>query len=977
MQTRETENRPSPLSWIPWILLAIVGVLYVFCGDWWLSQHNLPTLAQLNHWDWKPFSGKPVHFLLTYPIRFLPIGMQVWALTGLSLAAALASLALLVRIVTILPQERTRLQRQRELKNRGILPATVAWLPASLALLVCAFGLTFWQNASAFSQDMLDLVLFAYVVRALAEFRLEPRDEWLYKAALVYGFGIANSSSMLGYLPLFIATVAWVKGLPFFKFQFLMKLALLGSVGLLAYLVVPIVHSVSDAGWLGFWESLRAYLGSQKAALATLASARIYVLFLAAVSVLPCMGFAFRWGEGGGDISGTSAQVTTWVTHILHALFLLLGLAIAFEYNLSDASKSEISVRHLAASAGTPVVLTVYFLSAVSLGYYAGYFQLVFGTPSIHRWGRPSALGKAFNTVVVALLIIALVGVPGALLYRNFNSMRVAHTNSLITLAKRLHERLPDGAFTLSDTPLWYYLVQAGGAISDKKVRLTHLDSSSLMSGAFHSYMRKREPVRWTPLPRDYPKKALVERSTVIRFLNDFSRSNMVFYTEPSFGFFFEAHYLEPNGLLYRLRPMQANQLEPPVPRSDLLAAEEAYWNAVEKTEFPGLIARLPKTTKTRFGASPPRDFGLQMVTTAYSRSLNWLGSRFAIYGQPERAETFFKKAQLLAPDNGAAYINEAFIQHSRTNRHDPLPVTTNVLEKLKVYGGNLETVLKVSGPIIETGNLLVQARSYADGQNLMQAAQILRLVSRRSAEPLDYEIAVAKLVAEARRPEMALEIVSQIRAKASPKFLSNITNLMDLVEVEGRSADRIDDLPRAEKILRDAIAAYPMEDTPFSTLVAVYVQRASFEQRRGQTNRSREFLAAARKTLEQQIQNQPKNVNAWVNYGAAFMRVDQFAEAIPPLTRAVEMDKENLAALLNRAICYLKIDQLTQSQQDYERARSLRPETPYQILYGLGEVALRSQRKKDAINYFEQYLKKAPPSTEAEEVRDKLSKLK
>jgi len=55
-----------------------------------------------------------------------------------------------------------------------------------LAVLVCGLQLTFWEHATVGSSEMLDLLMFAYVVRCLLEFRIAGRDSWLFRAAFVY-----------------------------------------------------------------------------------------------------------------------------------------------------------------------------------------------------------------------------------------------------------------------------------------------------------------------------------------------------------------------------------------------------------------------------------------------------------------------------------------------------------------------------------------------------------------------------------------------------------------------------------------------------------------------------------------------------------------------------------------------------------------------------------------------------------------------
>ena len=59
----------------------------------------------------------------------------------------------------------------------------------------------------------LDLLLFAYIIRNLLEFRLDANDGWLLRAAFVYGLGITNNWAMIGFFPLFLAALIWIRGL--------------------------------------------------------------------------------------------------------------------------------------------------------------------------------------------------------------------------------------------------------------------------------------------------------------------------------------------------------------------------------------------------------------------------------------------------------------------------------------------------------------------------------------------------------------------------------------------------------------------------------------------------------------------------------------------------------------------------------------------------------------------------------------------
>src|SRR6185437_3849942 len=61
--------------------------------------------------------------------------------------------------------------------------------PPVLATLACGLQLTFWENATTLSSGMLDLLLFAYSVRCLLEYRISKQESWILRAAVVYALG--------------------------------------------------------------------------------------------------------------------------------------------------------------------------------------------------------------------------------------------------------------------------------------------------------------------------------------------------------------------------------------------------------------------------------------------------------------------------------------------------------------------------------------------------------------------------------------------------------------------------------------------------------------------------------------------------------------------------------------------------------------------------------------------------------------------
>ena len=87
--------------------------------------------------------------------------------------------------------------------------------------------------------EMLDLLLFAYVVRCLLEFRIDERESWLLRAALVFGVAMTKNWAMIGFFPVFVVALVWIKGLGFFNLRFLGRMSCAALAGLSLYFVLP------------------------------------------------------------------------------------------------------------------------------------------------------------------------------------------------------------------------------------------------------------------------------------------------------------------------------------------------------------------------------------------------------------------------------------------------------------------------------------------------------------------------------------------------------------------------------------------------------------------------------------------------------------------------------------------------------------------------------------------------------------------
>src|SRR5882724_7367307 len=203
-----------------WIIAAAGLAIYGATLNHWTSLASLTETANLSGWGWQIDVYRPLTWLVTLPRRLLPGRLIPLSLNVFSMLCAILTLALLARSVALLPHDRTHEQRQKEKNPSALLTIGAAWLPPLFAALVLGLQLTFWENAtsaSAGGSEMLELLLFAYVIHCLLEFRLDQNESRLFRASLVFGAAMTNHWAMIGFFPLFLVALIWIRGLEFFN----------------------------------------------------------------------------------------------------------------------------------------------------------------------------------------------------------------------------------------------------------------------------------------------------------------------------------------------------------------------------------------------------------------------------------------------------------------------------------------------------------------------------------------------------------------------------------------------------------------------------------------------------------------------------------------------------------------------------------------------------------------------------------------
>ena len=269
---------------LPWAVALGSMVLYLTTLHSWISFASLPAVSDVGGWNDLSQSVAPLLYLLTIPLKLLPASMVPMAMNALAAVFGSLTLAMLARSVVLLPHDRTKEQRQREQSAHSLLSLRSNWMPALFAAMVCGLQLSFWQHATAGTGEMLNVLLFAFVIRCLLEYRIGHKTRWLTRAVLVYAMGITNNWGMVGFLPLFCVALLWTARMQLFREGLPLKLALNALAGLSLYLLLPVVAVLSGSGE-NFLDVLMANLGLQKSFLGSLFSQRLMVLVMALVIV--------------------------------------------------------------------------------------------------------------------------------------------------------------------------------------------------------------------------------------------------------------------------------------------------------------------------------------------------------------------------------------------------------------------------------------------------------------------------------------------------------------------------------------------------------------------------------------------------------------------------------------------------------------------------------------------------------------------
>jgi tetratricopeptide (TPR) repeat protein len=969
--TAEKEPNPvasQPIVLYPGLVALAALLLYGLTLNHWVTFGSLPVVAKLTGWDWHPLplpwranAVTPLWLVLTFPFRWLPANWQPVGLNLFSAFCAALTLAVLARSVRLLPHDRTREQRQREPGEFALLSMRQAFLPAALAVLVLALQLTFWENAISATGEILDVLVFAFLVQCLLEFRISQNERWLSALALTYGLGMTNNWALIGFFPCFLIALVWIKGLAFFNWRFLARMAGLGALGLLLYCLVPLIGAARGDG--GFWLLLRQELSQQ---VFYLRSVPRWVTLLASIPTLvPLFFMAIRWPSFGGELSVGGGALTRLMIRILHLVFLAVTLMMFSDFRLGPSPRAH----------DMPGFLSFYYLAALCVGYFTGYLLLVFGKDPLSIWQRPKPLLKVINRTVIGVVWLVAVAAPCWLLATNLPRVRADNGQALAQYAEQTAKALPaKPSILLCDDRIRAMLFRAINQ------RLGRTDQNAVIeTGSF----RYREYLRY--LVNHYPQIRQVMNNPnrlppalsdiqMIEFLLGYSQHQPLFYLHPSFGYFFEAFYLKPEGLVYELKRMPTNTLSAPLPADQDITFNEGFWNRFKNGPMVGLPAQAALGADAR------------VVAAYYSQALDLWGTELQKAGtglkKPnliKQAAERFSDALQLNTNNIVAQIN---LQYNARLRGAAVPAinSAELLEKAYNQYRGWEPLLNLFGPVDDPDTNLQFGRRMAEGNNLRQAGALFeRCLQLRPGDP-DAELGLAKTFVDIDRPDRALQLIGQLRAH------SNL-DPDEVIRVEAIAYYKKNQYEQAEKVLQEAHQQDPKDENRLGILIEFYRTTAYVALEQGKPDVAAKRFRNALNYVTQQLQllNSPTHSsagladipNALIRKAEMETMLSAHKEAIITLTQFLQQQPDNPVGLLNRATSELQITNLPAAKSDYLKLQKVLPDPSYDALQGLGKIADLEGNAAEAAHYYKRCLTLAPTNSATyQDVKQRLHRL-
>ena len=981
------DNQSDPRNsfvtrYLPWLLGCVMFVVYSVTLNHWVSLQNIDPVAAVSGWMWQPQVINPLAYLVTLPFRLLPVASIPLALNLFSAFCAAATLAVLARSVAILPHDRTEMQRTRERSDFSFLTGWVAWLPPVAAVIFAGFQFGFWENATSFTNESLDLLWFAVILWQLLEYRLDEREGRLFLVSCMFGAGIAENWAMIGFVPIFLMMIIWLRGLSFFNLQFIGRMTWCGLGGLLLIFLLPLIAKISTSYPGAFWQTLKINLRVDWMFFKlpfSRSDARYDIALMSLTSLLPAFAMAIRWSASFGDSSRVGATLVHYFMHVVNAI--LLGVLVWVTLD------PPFSPHHLLLSMGISAPgLTLNYIAALCIGYYLGYFALVFGKAPIptRRNTRPDpalprALAWLCPVVLVAAVISTLIG-AGLLVYKTLPEVRSVNDDSFLKFAKYSTQKLPsDGAILFCDSddpgqdqPIRAYLIQAVLAHDGLAQKYPVVDTAALNWASYHEYLHKRYPKDWpqTVSTNDVGSLSLLR---IYLTLGQLAKSNNLCYLNPSFGYYFEQFYLEPHGLFYNLKTVSQTNFLPPELDKNIIDENESFWTqavpdvrpAIDSAQNPPNPAKQPGVIGwflMHLHVTPESNPNALMAGTFYSRGLDYLGVQVQRAGELEKAANLFTSAQNLNSNNVVAGINLAFNKTLRLGSPTTVDLSRVNSDEFGKYRTWIEA-LDANGPFDESSFCFEHGvwMMQSSPPLLRQAAVSFDRVRQLVPDNLAARLFLASIYLTFHQADKALEVLHEPMIHPL-RFALTEYNSVDRDLLTATAYFQKNENVKGAALLESEMDLHPDNETLLLVSAQVF-------------NRVGLYTNSLR-AINRKLARSPNDPVWLYGKGMVCLQTGDYDDAVAAFDKFLAIQTNNPAAVFNRAVANFKGDHLDRAETDF-RQLQVDHTNSFQVAYGLGEIAWRRHQTNEAIRNYQIYLANAPTNAaELKIVHERMSQI-
>ena len=927
--TGDRSKFPKFVAWSAFLIYALTLAHGMTLG-------SLSLTAKVAGWDWLPLANRPLTWLLTLPLHLLPAGWIPVALNLFSAALAALTLGVLARSVELLPW--SNLPEEKFFWARKF--------PVLLAVAVCGFEFNFWQEATAMSGELLDLLLLATAVRCLLEQRADQEGRWLERAAFVWGLGMAENWVMLVTLPLFIAAVMALRGLNFFQANFLLRLTLRGLAGFSIYLLLPLVNGLSPHSPWTFGEAWLETFSATKSVFHTLyynfwswhRLLTVLVLMYFLVPTLPC--FLKPPNENQANPSPVD-RFQTWLFRVLHAALLLACLWLAFDPTVGPR---EIVRQQLGA---TLPLLTFDYANALGIAFLAG--SWLFSTHLPPQWHSRTPLQKFnsfFRRNAFGLLGGAAAVVVLALLVRNLPVIVAQHRAPLERFGETVARSLPSGGgIVLGDDDVKLALLRAALAKRADKNSWQTADLKLVANGKYRAGLERNSPRGWLAAGAGDLKLG-----ETLHLLDGMSRTNHFYFLQPHNGqFVHELFQPQALGAVSAMQRYPSNRFERLVLPPATVAAGEKFWDMEWSEHLAALVpdetraSKLEIFFKRRLLLSPARGEAQPQLAAWYSALLDDWGVALSRAGNDVAAQKRFEQAVQLNTNNLIARVNQLCNSNRLAGKTTSIAEGSALVQKFRSIQ-QVALVINAGGDVDEPALRCVMGNACLAAGWPRQAWAEFDRAATLAPDAVAPELALAQIYSRLRLDDKVFAATKKLRGKVDASPAGKALEV-ELAVLEAKSWMSQTNAAQAEKVLSAVLANHP-DDVPVAE--AVFRSYLAFGD-----------SAGALRMIEAQLTKNPDSVPALNNQAALLIQSSRATEAIPVLNRALALT--NVPSIqLNRAIAQMQLQNLDAAEKDYRQLTNA-PVDQFSVHYGLSQIAEQRHDTNAAISHLEFCLTNAP----------------